>query len=331
MIVAGAPLRISLGGGGTDLPSWADRFGGFVVSAAIDRRVHVLVAERFDGRVRVAVEGAAEELVDASRDVRSARVREALAAASVDGGVDVLGVSDVPPGSGLGGSGAFTVALLAALHARGGVESPPRRLAEEACDIEIDRLGEPVGRQDPYVAALGGAIAMTFGPRGAVDVAPLAAPAGVLDDLAARLLLVHTGITRPAGAVLHAQASSIDADPAAMRAMQAIADLGHQVHRLLLAGDVDAYGELLHEHWCRKRATSAAVSSPALDALYQEAREAGAVGGKLLGAGGGGFFLLQARREAQAELAAALAARGRRVLPVRFDALGACILARARR
>jgi D-glycero-alpha-D-manno-heptose-7-phosphate kinase len=331
VIVASAPFRISLGGGGTDVPGWADRFGGFVVSAAIDRRLHVVVGERFDGRVRVAVDGAGEEVVDTAAEVRHPRVREALASAAVGGGVDVLGVSDVPPGSGLGGSGAFLVALLAALHAHRGVDAPPRRLAEEACAIEIDRLGEPVGRQDPYVAASGGAIAMTFGAAGAVDVAPLAAPPGVLDDLAARLLLVHTGVTRPAGAVLRAQASSVDADPAAMRAMQGIAALGHEVHRLLVAGDLDAYGEILHDHWCRKRATSAAVTSPALDALYDEARKAGAVGGKLLGAGGGGFFLLQARRGARDELAAVLVGRGRRVMPVRFDALGACILARARR
>lgn len=331
MIVASAPFRISLGGGGTDLPSWADRFGGFVVSAAIDLRLHVLVGQRFDGRVRVAVEGAAEENVDTVADVRHPRVREALAAASVDGGVDVLSVSDVPPGSGLGGSGAFLVALLAALHAHRGVEAPPRRLAEEACAIEIDRIREPVGRQDPYVAAFGGAVAMTFGADGAVDVAPLATPGDVLGALGARLLLVHTGLTRPAGAVLRAQVSALDADPAAMRAMQHISALGHEVHRLLLAGDIDAYGDLLHDHWCRKRATSASVSSPALDALYEEAQQAGAVGGKLLGAGGGGFFLVQARRDARDGLAAALAARGRRVIPVRFDAVGACILASARR
>jgi D-glycero-alpha-D-manno-heptose-7-phosphate kinase len=331
VIVASAPFRISLGGGGTDLPWWSDRFGGFVLSAAIDRRLHVIVGERFDGRVRVAVEGAAEEIVDAAADVGHARVREALAAASIDRGVDVLGASDVPPGSGLGGSGAFQVALLAALHAHRGTDAPPRRLAEEACTIEIERLGEPVGRQDPYVAAFGGAVAMTFSAGGGVDVAPLAAAPGALDELASRLLLVHTGVTRPAGAVLRAQVSSIEVDPAAMRAMQRIAALGHEVHRLLRAGDVDAYGDLLHEHWCRKRATSPAVTSPGLDALYDEARQAGAVGGKLLGAGGGGFFLLQARRGERDRLAATLDARGRRSLPVRFDARGACILADFRR
>ncbi len=331
MIVASAPLRISLGGGGTDLPAYAGRFGGFVVSAAIDRRVHVAVGPRFDGRVRVAVEleasvNAGLQAVDRACQVVHPIVREALAMMSIDAGIEITSLSELPPGSGLGGSSAFTVALLAALHAHRGTVPLARQLADEACAIEIDRLREPIGRQDQLVAAFGGVVAMTFAPGGAVDVAPVRAPGGVLEGLADRLLLVHSGATRRARTVLAAQAEALADEGAALEAMHRIAAIGHQVHRLLLADDLDGYGALLHEHWRRKRATTPAMSDPAIDALYDEGRAAGAVGGKLLGAGGGGFFLLQATAGGRETLAHDLASRGRLVLPVRFDARGACIL-----
>lgn len=329
MILATAPLRLSLGGGGTDLPAYASRFGGFVVSAAIDRFVHVVVNPRFQRSVRIAY--ARTEIVARSADVEHPIVREALAATGIESSIEVVSIADLPANSGLGSSSTFTVALLAALRAHRGESPTPRALAEEACAIEIDRLGEPIGRQDQFVAAFGGVVAMTFGPGAEVGVEKVVAPPGTLERLASALFLVHTGIERPARVVLAEQGRAIAHDEQALLAMRRIEGIGREVARSLGRGDVDAYGEILHEHWEHKRRTTSAMSDPAIDALYDEGRRAGATGGKLVGAGGGGFVLFHVPEPRREAFLAAMRERERRVLAVRFEAEGVRIAARQER
>jgi D-glycero-alpha-D-manno-heptose-7-phosphate kinase len=321
MIVARAPLRFSLGGGGTDLPAYADRFEGFVVAAAVDRHVHVCVARRLlpglsfshERTEHVASPGALEHPI----------ARAALEHLGIDGGLQIASISELPAGSGLGSSGSFTVTLLAGLHASMGRFPSPRDLAEEAAHLEIEVLGAPCGRQDPFIAAHGGVAAMRFGPGGRVDVEPLEVAPSTLRALEARLLVVHTGIVRRSADVLGEQTRRLEAlDDATLARMHRIRDVGLEVRQLLERAALDRFGELLHDHWVQKRRLTERTSDDTLDAHYDAARAAGAIGGKLMGAGGGGFFLFYVRPEDRAAVEAALGARGLTPLPFGFASEG---------
>jgi D-glycero-alpha-D-manno-heptose-7-phosphate kinase len=329
VIVARAPLRFSLGGGGSDLPAYADRHGGFVVSAAIDKHVYVTASRRFDREIRVSY--SRTEIVSRAADVQHPIVREALASLGIDDAIEITSVADLPANSGLGSSGTFTVALLQALHAFQDRSVDARRLAEEACAIEIDRLKEPVGRQDQFVAAFGGIVAMTFDERGEVDVERLDVKAAVLAELERSLVVVHTGVLRPARDVLAEQGANLAGRTDATDAMHRIKAMGHATRDLLLAGEVDRYGAMLHEHWELKRSTAGSISSPDLDAIYDHARSSGATGGKLMGAGGGGFFLFFVPPPQRSGFDASMLAAGRRLLPFRCEPTGATVLLDDRR
>jgi D-glycero-alpha-D-manno-heptose-7-phosphate kinase len=326
MIVSRAPVRFSLGGGGTDLPSYSREHGGFVVAAAVDKFVFVCVARRFQDTIRLAY--SESEIVDSVDQIRHRIFREALKMSGVTRGVELHSLADVPANTGLGSSSSFTVALLNGLHAFRREFVPVEQLAREACELEIEKLQEPIGKQDQYIAAYGGVSALTFHPDGSVDVERLPLREEVIDELEANLVIYYSGIERAASSVLKEQAKAIvqNKDDAVQR-MHRIKALGHDTKRILLSGKIDTYGEMLHEHWTNKRKLASNMADSTIDEHYEVARNAGAIGGKLMGAGGGGFFMFYVRAADRRRVQEALAARGLRPMRFRFDFDGARIMA----
>jgi D-glycero-alpha-D-manno-heptose-7-phosphate kinase len=290
-IVARAPLRVALGGGGTDLPSYYRDHGGFVVSTAIDRYVHMLVTANFQRRYRL--KHLEWEEVDKPAEVRHPILRETLARHWDGGPLELASVSDAPPGTGLGSSGAYGVCAVAALRCAAGEESSPAELAEAACSIEIDVLGRTVGKQDQYAAAFGGVRAYTFNPDDTVDVRSLDLPGEVTDALADRFLLFFTGSERSASELLSGQVSGTRAgDPRVRGALDRLRELAYETCSALESGDLDRCGDLMNEHWEAKRLRAPGTVTPEMDALRERALRAGARGVISLGAGGGGFVLV---------------------------------------
>jgi D-glycero-alpha-D-manno-heptose-7-phosphate kinase len=291
VIFSRAPLRISLGGGGTDLPSYYGEHGGFIVSAAIDKYVYILTHTVFQRRYRMKYSELEE--VDEVSQIRHPILREGLLRHWRGAPLEIASVADVPAGTGMGSSGAYTVCLLKSLvRARHGSISPGD-LAEAACEIEMNVLGEPVGKQDPYVAAHGGICAYTFNSHGTVDVEPLELDLAVLRRLRDHLLLFYTGNARSASSVLADQDTrSREGDPRMLENLHGTKRLGHEIHGLLREGELEGYAELMHEHWEHKRRRSPGMSNEYIDDLYAQSRRNGVIGGKLVGAGGGGFLLL---------------------------------------
>jgi D-glycero-alpha-D-manno-heptose-7-phosphate kinase len=330
MIVSRAPVRFSLGGGGTDLPAYSSRFGGFLVSAAIDKYIFVTANKRFYKDIRLAY--SKTEIVPSVDKIEHPIFREALRVTGIDSSIELTSVADLPANSGLGSSSSFTVALLNALHTYKREFVSSRQLAEEACAIEIERLGEPIGKQDQYIAAFGSVTAFTFDTDGSVHVEPVPVADEVLDELASNLVIVYSGVERPARVVLGEQGKRLrDLEPDVIERMHTIKKLGREVYDLLVKGDLDRYGELLHEHWTAKRKVASKMTDATLDELYDSARAAGAIGGKLMGAGGGGFFMLYVRPSDRRRVIEAMLARGLRVLKFRFDLDGARIVANLHR
>jgi D-glycero-alpha-D-manno-heptose-7-phosphate kinase len=326
MIVSRAPVRFSLGGGGTDLPSYSRVHGGFLVAAAVDKFIYLCVARRFQPTIRLAY--SEMEIVDQVDAIRHRIFRAALQKTGLSNHLELHSLADVPANTGLGSSSSFTVALLNGLHAYKRESVPAETLAREACEIEIDVLKEPIGKQDQYIAAYGGVTALTFHKNGSVDVERLPLREEVIDDLEANLLIFYSGVERAASAVLKEQNKSITTDAdAAVQRMHRIKELGHETKRVLLGGDIDVYGEMLHEHWTNKRKLASNMTDPAIDEHYEAARKAGAIGGKLMGAGGGGFFMFYVRAAERRRVLEALAARGLRPMRFRFDFDGARIIA----
>ena len=326
MIVSRAPVRFSLGGGGTDLPSYCNEHGGFLVAASIDRYIYVAANSRFYDNVLIKY-SKTEEVATAA-DVKHPLFREAMNLTQVKSGIELVSVADLPSNSGLGSSSTFTVALLNALHAFKREFVSTEQLAQEACTIEIDRLKEPIGKQDQYISAYGGITAFTFEKGGSVHVERVPMKIDVLEELEMNLLVFYSGIERKASDVLTEQKKNIksNTDDAVQR-MHRIKALGYETRKLLVDGDVDRYGELLHEHWTNKRKLASNMKDGTIDEHYEAARQAGALGGKLMGAGGGGFFLFYVRPEARRRVYEAMAARGLRPLRFRFDFDGARIMA----
>ena len=325
MIVSRAPFRFSLGGGGSDLPAYYQQHGGFVISAAIDSYMYVTANPRFYPSIRLAY--SETEIVDDVAAIRHPIFREALKMLGIGSSIELTSVADLPSNSGLGSSSSFTVALLNALYTYKREFASSERLAREACELEMERLGEPSGKQDPYIAAFGNVMALSIARDGSVSVELVPVRAEVLDQLQNNLLVMYSGIERPAKLVLTEQGQRVrDADPATLEGMHRIKALGRDVYDLLLRGDVDQYGELLHEHWQHKRRLASKMTDATLDEHYAAARQAGAVGGKLIGAGGGGFFMFYVRPAERRRTLETLVARGLRPLRFRFDLDGARIL-----
>jgi D-glycero-alpha-D-manno-heptose-7-phosphate kinase len=326
MIVSRAPVRFSLGGGGTDLPSYSREHGGFLVAAAVDKFVNVCVARRFQNNIRLAY--SESEIVESTAHVKHRIFKAALEMTGFERGLELHSLADVPANTGLGSSSSFTVSLLNGLHAYKREFVPAEQLAREACQLEIEILKEPIGKQDQYIAAYGGITALTFNKDGTVDVERLALREEVIDDLEANLIIYYSGVERSASAVLKEQQKTItDNKDAAVQRMHRIKELGYETKRILLAGQIDTYGEMLHEHWTNKRKMAASMADGTIDEHYETARKAGAIGGKLMGAGGGGFFMFYVRAAERRRVQEALAARGLRPMRFRFDFDGARIMA----
>lgn len=290
-----APLRISLGGGGTDLPSYYRRFGGFLIGGAIDKYVYMLTHTVFQKRYRLKYSEFEE--VDDPAAIAHPILREAIVRHWRGDPLEIAVVADVPAGTGLGSSGTFAVCLLKALALAGRQATTPATLAAAACEIEIDILREPVGKQDQYVSAHGGICAYTFHDDDTVTVEPLALAPETLARLRDNLLFFYTGETRSASRQLAYQVERTElGDEAMLENLHRIKQLGLRSRDLLVAGDLDEYAQLLHEHWETKRQRSPEIATERIDDLYTLARRSGALGGKLVGAGGGGFLLVYTPR-----------------------------------
>lgn len=328
MIITRSPLRISLGGGGTDLPSYYLEHGGFVISAAINRYVYITLHEIF--RPELIVKYSKMEIVERVADLKHPIVREALRMVLGESAsyLEMTSMSDIPAGTGLGSSGSFTTALLTALHTMNSTVLGRQDLAELACHIEIDRLGEPIGKQDQYIAAYGGVQCMHFGTDGTVRVEPLAASAETLYNLEDNLVLFFTGYTRSASAILQEQdTKSKQKDAGMAQNLHFIKELGVASQKAFESGDVRAFGEIMHVHWEHKKKRSNGMSNPQIDEWYEAGRENGAIGGKLIGAGGGGFLMFYA--EDKGKLRRAMKRLGLIEVRVRFDFDGSTVVARS--
>lgn len=320
VIFSRAPLRISLGGGGTDLPSYYREHGGFVLAGAIDKYVYMLTHTEFQHRWRMKYSETEE--VDEIEQIRHPIMRETLLRHWRGNPLEIASVADVPAGTGMGSSGAYTVCLIKGLaHARR-TSITPGMLAEAACEIEIEVLADPVGKQDQYVAAHGGICAYTYSPDGTVTVEPLELDPAILRRLRDQMLLFYTGEARSASKMLSDQNTRSQAgDQTMLDNLHQTKAIGVRGRQSLEQGDLEGYAELMHEHWEQKRVRSPGMANERIDRLYTLARRSGVLGGKLVGAGGGGFLLVYAQRPEDTRQA--MAAAGAPELPFDFEFGGA--------
>ena len=291
MIITRSPLRISIGGGGTDLPSYYRRFGGFLIAAAIDKYVYITLHRTFVDYL--IIKYSKMEHVTAIDEIKHPIIREALAMLGIDIlCLEITSMADIPAGTGLGSSSSFTTALLKALHTYKRNLVHPHEIAEQACQIEIDRLGEPIGKQDQYIAAFGGLTCFEFHSDDQVVAYPLKVPAETIYNLEDNLLLFFTGYTRSASSILQEQDTRSKQNDAEMiENLHFVKELGGQIKIALEKGDVDEFGDMMSVHWEHKKKRSANMSNSRVDEYYELARQNGALGGKLIGAGGGGFLM----------------------------------------
>jgi D-glycero-alpha-D-manno-heptose-7-phosphate kinase len=316
MIIIRSPLRITLGGGGTDLPSYYREHDGFLVAAAIDRYVYITIHQTFQSGL--IIKYSQLERAERLEDIHHPIVREALALTGVTDKVEITSMADIPAGTGLGSSGSFTTALLRALHAHQKNIISTRELAEQACDIEINRLGEPIGKQDQFIAAYGGVTCFRFKKDDSVDVWPVPVSAETLHNLEDGLVMVFTGMSRSASSILKDQDDrSKTKESAIIDNLHYVKDLGLRSLKALEAGDLHKFGTLMDEHWKHKKKRSGAISNPEIDKWYDLAMRNGALGGKLIGAGGGGFLLFYT--EDKKRVRHALRKAGLEEVRIRFD------------
>ena len=324
MIIARSPLRITLGGGGTDLASYYEEHEGFLIAAAIDKYVYVTVMRPFTEGIYLKYSQL--EQTQKIADVQHPIIREALDMMGFrTPQIEITTLADIPAGTGLGSSGSFTTALLKALYTHRKRHLHQEELAELACHIEIDRLGEPIGKQDQYIAAVGGLTCFTFHKDGKVIAVPLKISMDTMFDLEDNLLLFFTGFSRSASGILKDQkVKSQQNDPDMIANLHYVKNLGLRSKDALEAGNTQLFGELMHEHWEHKKRRSGGMSNPQIDEWYQLAMNNGAVGGKLVGAGGGGFLMFMANDRNQ--LRKAMAGAGLEEVRFRFDFEGAKVM-----
>ncbi len=323
MIISRTPLRMSFVGGGSDLPAYYRLHGGAVVSTAIDKYVHVTVNPKFDDKIRVSYSRTEE--VDQVARLQHPLVRESLRHLGIAGGIEITSIADIPSrGTGLGSSSAFTVGLLHALHAWQGRYRSAEQLAKESCLIEIERCGEPIGKQDQYAAAFGGFNFIEFSPDERVVVQPILCRHETLERLQDNLVAFYTGITRPAAKVLREKQRRIAAEADKQAVLGRMVGLARTLRDELQNNNLDAFGEVIHQNWVLKKQLSDDVSTSQIDAWYDAARGAGAVGGKILGAGSGGFLLFYAPRRRHRAIRGALGEL--RPIPMRFEPQGSRII-----
>lgn len=322
MIISRTPLRVSFCGGGTDIDDYSksSKNGGKVISIAIDRHVYVTINPRFDNRIRVSYSSL--EIVDSVDEIRHDLVRESMKLTGVESGIEITTIADIPgKGTGLGSSSTVTVGLLNALHHFRGRSVDRDQLADEACKIEIELLNQPIGRQDQYAAAFGGLNSINFGKNG-VTVSPLNISNGIVSQLEDEFSLVYTGITRKASSVLSEK--PIDNEEKIKR-LNVIREQAEIAEKFLKTGDLSNLGLLLNEAWINKRAISKSVSNTKIDSLYAKILEIGAYGAKLVGAGGGGFFLVHGPPDFRNSLEKYLDEKNK-IIPIKIDNNGSSII-----
>ena len=317
MIITRSPLRISLGGGGTDLPSYYKKHSGFLIAAAIDRYVYITLHQTFVNDL--IVKYSKLERVPSASQLQHPIIREAMKLVGIEGPyIELTSMADIPAGTGLGSSGSFTTALLKALHAHKKNIIHPRDLAEQACHIEIDLLNEPIGKQDQYIAAFGGVTCFQFLPNGQVEAHPLKMDGETLYNLEDNLLLFFTGYSRSASNILKDQdEKSRQSNKDMIDNLHFVKDLGYQSQEALEIGDLEKFGQLMNVHWEHKKKRSGGMSNPDIDRWYNLAMENGALGGKLIGAGGGGFLMFYAHEKTK--LRHAMTQAGLKEVRFRFD------------
>ncbi len=303
MIMSRTPLRITFVGGGTDIPSYYREHGpGAVVSASINKYIYVIVNKKFDSRIRVSY--SVTEMVDRVDQIKHPTVREALKLLNIEGGIEIVSISDIPSrGTGLGSSSTFIVGLLNALHAYLGEHASPKQLAEEAVKIEREILGEPGGKQDQYMAAYGGIQLMEFYPDERVEVKPVIMSEESRNKLERSLLLFYTGRERSSTDIHRNQARDVEVKVSSYDRMK---DLAYQTFQAMSSGNMDDVGRLMHVNWVEKKSLAAGITDTWIDSLYGSAMENGAIGGKMIGAGGGGFMLVYSDESRQEGICKAL-------------------------
>jgi len=324
MIITRSPLRITLGGGGTDLPSYYQEHSGFLIAAAIDKYVYITLHQTF--RQELIIKYSRMERTQTIEQVEHPIVREALKLLGFETPyLEITSMADIPAGTGLGSSGSFTTALLKALHTYRKSFVLPGELAEQACDIEINRLHEPIGKQDQYIAAFGGVNCFRFFPDGRVEVMPLRISEDTLSNLEDNLLLFYTGRTRSASRILRSQDQQSRArDKAMIENLHFIKDVAKDSQKALENGDIREFARLMDVHWQRKRERSEGMTDAEINAWYDTAIANGAIGGKLIGAGGGGFLMFYA--EDNVRLRLAMREQGLKEVRFRFDFEGTKVL-----
>lgn len=324
MIIARSPLRISLGGGGTDLPSYYQEHEGFLISAAINKYVYITLHQTFEKEYLIKY--SKYERVKEIDDIQHPIIREALKMLDWDKNcIEICSMADIPAGTGLGSSSSFTTALLRALHAMQGNIVSTRTLAEEACEIEMNRLHEPIGKQDQYIAAYGGITCMNFHKDGYVWIDPLQISDETLYNLEDNLILYFTGFSRSAGSILKEQdEKSKKKDDDMIKNLDFVKDLGYQSKKAFEAGDLNTFADIMNVHWEYKKKRSGGMSNPKIDEWYDLAMENGALGGKMIGAGGGGFLLFYANDKIK--LRQAMKQTGMSEVRFRFEKEGARVL-----
>jgi len=327
VIITQTPLRISFAGGGTDFADFYEAEGGCVLSTAIDKYIYVIIKERFDDKIRIGY--SRTEMVNSIEEIEHELVRECLRLTGIESGVEISTMADIPSeGSGLGSSSSVTVGLLNAMYAYKGDPQPPRVLAEQACKIEIDVLGKPIGKQDQYIAAFGNMRLIEFLQSGEVNVTTVDIDPERKLRMNENLMLFYTGVTRRASDILAEQKQNIPARLATLREMKLQA---YDLYHALSNNSVDRLGEILHQGWLRKKQLAGKISSDGIDRMYEEAVSAGALGGKIAGAGGGGFMLLYCHPEKQPAVRERLRSLGMRELPFRFERDGTKVILNIRR
>jgi D-glycero-alpha-D-manno-heptose-7-phosphate kinase len=325
MIITRTPLRISIGGGGTDLPSYYEKHGGFLISAAISRYIYIALHRTFVNNY--IIKYSQMETVENLHDIKHPIVREAFKLHDIKPYIEMVSMADIPAGTGLGSSGTFNVGLLRALYALKREHVTTQSLAEEACHIELDLLKEPIGKQDQYIAAFGGLTCMEFQKDGTVNVSPLKISTETLHDLEDNLLMFFTNYSRSASNVLKDQKTKSEQDDKAMlNNLHFVKELGYSIKKALEAGDTAEFAALMHQHWLHKKARSSGISNEQINRWYDVGYANGASGGKLIGAGGGGFLMFYAKD--RTALRKAMTAEGLIEVRFSFDHEGSIVLSR---
>ncbi|MGA9768313.1 MAG: galactokinase [Blastocatellia bacterium] len=326
MILARAPYRISLGGGGTDLPSYYREHGGFILSAAVNKYLYIYVNRpAADDFIRLKY--SRYEQAVSPDEIEHDLVRPALKLLNLGGSLEIASMADVPAGTGLGSSGTYLVALLTALYELKREKVPTQAMAERACHIEMEIAGHPAGKHDPYLAAFGGFTCLDIDTDGRVKVTPLDISITTVEEFRNNVLLFYTGLTRSSSDILEAQRQDTERkDSAVVESLHHTKELGYRIKEALEQGDLERFGVMLDEHWQNKKRRSAKISDARLDRWYETVKSCGGLGGKIMGAGGGGFFMFFCPNQSKARIRKALAEAGLREMPYDFDYEGAKVM-----